>query len=71
MRSDQFELANVRPRILVNVEHVGFGRQERFCAIAEVPFIEERTGGICQSDIEVDSEWRGSDNGHRQQTCVR
>ena len=44
MRSDQFELANVRPWILANVEHVGFRRQERFRAIAEVPFIEERTG---------------------------
>ncbi len=45
MRSDQFERADVRPWILVNVEYIGFGRQVTFRAIAEIPFIEKGTRG--------------------------
>src|ERR1700685_2482873 len=46
LRIDQSKLARVRTRMLIDVEHEGLAWQEQFHAIAEDPFIEERTGGI-------------------------
>src|SRR6266851_1097694 len=68
LRSSQIERAQVCPGMSINVEHVHAGWQQRYRAIAEVPPIDRRTLGICDTDIEIDRKRRRSVYGHSQQS---